>query len=150
MCWWGDASCLACGLVMWELQQQCQYGILLIRGPGVDPFPGGNGKCLSPQQRGSAKVGKSSSLLITLETKSSQEERGREVGVQRSPKCCVRVEDKVWEHHPSSFFPECRLRKVGDTWMGPQSEKHQLFMCRYCRLWVLGRQRIFAVLQGQV
>lgn len=93
-----------------------------------------------PTAEGSAGIGKSSSLRVTLETKKSQEERGRKVGVQRRPKGCVRVEQKVWAHHPKSSLPECRLRKPGDTRMEPQPEKHQLFVHRHCRLWVPGRQ----------
>lgn len=109
MCWWRDASRSACGLVMWEFQQQCQCGILLIHGPRVDPFPGGRGNVPTPQQRGSARVEKSSSLLIALDTKKSQEERGSEFGGQS-----VRQKKKCG-HHPKSSLPECRLRKPGDV-----------------------------------
>lgn len=127
--------------MIWELQEQCQCRIFLTPGPRVDPFPGRKGKPLTPQQRGSAGVGRSSSLLVTLAMKKSQEEKGREDGVQISPKACVRVEEKVWGQHSKSSLHECRLRKQSDTWLDPQPEKHQLFVCGHCRLCVPGRQR---------
>lgn len=98
---------------MWELQQQCQCGILLIHGLRADLFlPCGKRETAYPTAEGVSRGRKvllltsyTCSLLVTLETKKSQEEREREAGVQRSPKGCVRVEEKVWPQRSKSSLP---------------------------------------------